>query len=138
MRSPGHSVDGSPVLQGGHPMSPDVAVGCCGLVCGVDMAYAGTVSQTVGSRITWSQCCPGSRASRSVEGLSLRLSTALPSPLPVCTLGTLLFSSGSQEFRCQLCLVGDACPSQWGRQWAAVQGRIRGGSEALVCTTLVG
>ena len=31
---------------------------------------------------------------RSVEGLSLCLSTAPPSPLPVCTLGTLLFSQG--------------------------------------------
>ena len=58
--------------------------------CGSGMLRAGmwggngicwTVGQTVGSRITWGQCCPGSRASRSVEGLSLSVhSPALTTP----------------------------------------------------------
>ena len=94
MSSPGHSVDGSPVLQGGHPMSPDVAVRCCGLACGVEMAYAGTVIQTVGSRITWSQCCPGSRAS----GVLKDSACVCPQPRPhhsLCVLwGPSYFSQG--------------------------------------------
>lgn len=68
------------------------------------MAYAGTIIQTVGSRITQSRCSPGSQASGGVTGLSQCLFTALPAPLPVCALllGTLVIVVGSQESSCPL------------------------------------
>lgn len=95
MGCPRVSVDWPPVLPGGAPASwygetlfpqwqwegwAGVPGGVVGIVC------AGIVIQSVGSRITWSQCCPGSQIPRSVTWLGQRFSMSLPHTIPACAL----------------------------------------------------
>lgn len=89
------SVDWPPVLPGGPPASwyrealfPlwlwEGWAGVSGRVVGV--ACAGITSQSAGSRLTRSQCCPGGQISRSVPWLGQCFSMSLPHTIPACAL----------------------------------------------------
>lgn len=64
------------------------------------MAWAGTTLESAGSRIVWSQCCPGSQASASLTWLGSYLPRALPCLTPCmhfASWGALLFVRRSSE-----------------------------------------